>query len=298
MAVALKKILPCSVLEAIEKAGGFDKLFEIRLRANRAICVNSGGRIVYLNKGGICDSSREAYVASASLIKEVIIRATNHSLYAANEQLKTGFLSLEGGVRIGIAGEVVEDGGKVKTIKNFSGINIRIPHEVLGCGVAVYSKCLKDILHSTLIISPPGAGKTTILRDISRLLSQREKRVNVLIVDERCEIAASFGGAASMNVGEHSDVFALSPKAFAFSAGIRALAPDVIITDELASELDAKAVAVAVSAGVCVIASAHGRSLDDIKLKPGFKDLIEQKIFTKFVVLSTRLGAGTVEEII
>ncbi|MCL2847939.1 MAG: hypothetical protein FWE13_04230 [Firmicutes bacterium] len=295
---SLKKILPCSILEPIGKFLDFDRFFELRLRSGKAICINYGGKIFYLGSKGLCENKDDAFISSSGLVNEVVVRATDYSLYAVNDQLKTGFLSLKGGVRIGICGEVVVEGGAVKTIKNFSGINIRIPHEVVGCGEKVYKECFKNGLNNVLVISPPGAGKTTILRDLARLLGLRVPKVNVLIVDERCEIAASFGGRSSMNVGEHSDVFVLSPKSFAFGAGIRTLAPDVIITDELASVDDATAVSYAVSAGVCVIASVHGKSVEDIKRKAGFSELVEGGVFDRFVVLSNRDGPGTIEKIV
>jgi len=294
---SLKKILPCSIVEPIKNRLNFDRLFELRLRSGKAITVNYGGKIFYLGKSGICEKLEDAFVASSGFVNEVVVRSTDYSLYAANDQLKTGFLSLKGGVRIGVCGEVVIEGGQVKTIKNFNGINIRIPHEVIGCADRIYKECFSDGLNNTLIISPPGAGKTTILRDLARVLGLREPKVNVLIVDERCEIAASFGGKSSMNVGEHSDVFVLSPKSFAFGAGIRALAPDVIITDELASEDDTRAVSLAVNSGVCVIASVHGKNVNDIKRKSGFNELVEGEVFEKFVVLSGRKGPGTIEEV-
>ena len=294
MIESLKKILPGSVINVIEKRLNLDKLFDIRLRAGKPITINYGGKIFFLSESGVCQMAGNALLSSQSLVHEVVVRATDYSLYAVNDQLKTGYLSLAGGVRLGVAGEVVVENGEVKTIKNFSSVNIRVPHEVIGCSDAVYKKCFENSLHNTLIVSPPGAGKTTMLRDLSRKLCERTPQLNILLVDERSELAAQYKGINGLNVGVSCDVYANAGKNFAFSAGIRALAPDVIITDEIASADDISAIEYAAASGVYVIASCHGRIMADIKNKPNFSGLINGKIFTRLVELTAVGGVGTV----
>jgi len=296
MLESLTKVLPKCIIEPLQERLNLDKLYEVRLRAGQAVTINYGGKLYFLSPQGICQLRQRAIEVDVAMVTEVVVRATDYSLYAVNDQLKTGYLTLQGGVRIGIAGEVVYgEQGEVKTLKNFSSVNIRVPHEVLGAGDSVYKSCLEVAIFNTLIVSPPGAGKTTILRDIARRLSERTPPCNVLVVDERNELAASFKGVSQTNIGTHTDVFANAAKQFAFTAGIRALAPDIIITDELATFVDASSVEYAASAGVHIIASCHGRSVEDIKIKSGFKNLVQNRIFKRFVVLSSREGPGTIE---
>lgn len=298
MEEALKRILPAPVLAAIESRLNYKKLFEIRLRAGHFASVNYGGKLYYLSSEGLCQMQANAIKICARSVHDTVVRASDFSLYAVNDQLKKGFITIKGGVRVGVAGEVVKENSSIKTIKNFSSVNIRVPHEVIGCSDKVYSHCFGDReLNSCLIISAPGAGKTTILRDLARKLGDKEPRVSVLVVDERSELAAQHMGLSGLNVGVNSDIIASGSKEYAFSAGIRTLAPDIIITDELASSEDAQAVAHAKASGVAVIASIHGKTVDDIKQKKGFLSLIEDKVFDRYIELSNRNGPGTIETI-
>ena len=151
------------------------------------------------------------------------------------------------------------------------------------------------VLKNTLIISPPGCGKTTMLRDLSRILSSGYK---IGIADERGEIAASFKGISMHDVGEKTVVMNCVPKAEAMNMMIRSMGIDVVITDEIGSAEDASAILNALYAGVKVIASAHGYSYSDVCLRPDLKKLISSGGFEKFIVLSRRFGPGTVEEVV
>lgn len=289
----MSKVLPEHILKPIVGRLNYEKIYEVRLRSNRPVALNYGGKFYFLSETGLSCESENAIVAEPKLIAEVVVRATDYSLYAVNDQLKAGFLTIRGGLRVGIAGEVVRDGEAVCTVKNFTSVNIRIPHEVKGAADKPYKFCCQNDLHNTLIVSPPGAGKTTVLRDLARQLGNRFPALNVLLVDERNELAASYLGEAQLDVGIHTDIIANSSKAYAFSAGIRALAPDVIITDELSGAPDAAAVEYAAASGVKVFASAHASDHLDIALKPGFESLIKKRIFSRFVDLSMSQGAGT-----
>ncbi|MCL2375502.1 MAG: stage III sporulation protein AA [Firmicutes bacterium] len=290
---ALQKILPQKILRPMQSRLNFDKVFEIRFRAAKPVSINYGGKFYFLSENGISQSvSENTIIADAKMVSEVVVRATDFSLYAVNDQLKAGFLTLKGGVRVGIAGEMVREGEEVKTVKNFSSVNIRIPHEVIGCGEKVYKKCFESTLHNTLILSPPGVGKTTMLRDLARTLGNRSPCTNVLVVDERNELAAQFLGTSQLDVGTHTDVIANCSKEYAFSAGLRTLAPHVIVTDELAGEKDIAAIELAAASGVCVIASVHAGSHLDLKNKQGFEKLLEKKLFRRFANLEIVDGVG------
>ena len=263
--------LPPIVRESIRLLNA-QKLYEIRLRAGKPVTVNFAGEYRYLGAYGLTDFSEKALYCDMQDLADCVFRAGKYSVYSVEEQIKNGFITAENGVRIGIAGEYVFEKGQPLTIRNFTSLCIRVPHEIVGCGVEIYQRCLRDKMRSVLIVSSPGLGKTTILRDLSRIVSENTRQ-NVLICDERGEISVG-------NTGNSCDVLRFSDKKNAFEAGIRAMRPDMMITDELSMD-DCKAVENAVSAGICVLASAHFSVFSNIK--DVFLDLFE-----RFVVLDER----------
>ncbi len=248
------EFLPQNVQDALRYVN-MNKVYELRLRADKPVTVNFGGQYRYLGLYGITDFSEKALRLDVFDIADCVFRAGKYSVYSVEEQLKKGFLTAENGVRIGIAGEYVFEKGQPLALRNFTSVCIRIPHEIVECGREIYHRCMLDRVRSVLIASPPGLGKTTILRDLARIISI-ETQKNILICDERGEIAQG-------EVGETCDVLRFSDKATAFEAGIRAMRPDLIITDELSMN-DIEAVKKAVFAGVKVVASAHYYQIKDV----------------------------------
>lgn len=247
-------------------------LYELRLRALKPTLINYAGEFQYLGERGITNIADKAIYCSIEDIEDCIYRAGNYSVYSIEEEIRKGFITAKTGERLGLAGEYVFDNGKVLAIRNFTSICIRVPHEIEGCSQTIYNCCMSDRVHNLLLMSPPGLGKTTILRDLSRMISEK-KGLNILICDERGEISVG-------NTGKTSDVIKFANKESGFEAGIRAMRPDIIITDEL-SERDYFALQKANVAGVSVIASAH---FLDIKHLP--KSFLE--IFSRFVLLNEK----------
>ena len=251
------EFLPEQFISAIKNLN-MKCLYEIRMRAEKPTRVRLGEKYVYLTNYGVSDQADKAIVATREDLEETVLSAGKYSVYSVEEQLKQGFLTGDHGERIGIAGRYVFENGQPVTVRDFTSLCIRIPHEIIGCARQIYRECLSDRLLNLLIVSPPGQGKTTILRDLSRVLCD-EKSYNVLICDERGEIS---GG----NVGKTADVFSYADKKCAFGMGIRVMRPDVIITDEL-SLSDLPPLIQAKDSGVKVIASFHASTYDEIPME-------------------------------
>ncbi len=268
------KFLPPRIRNAVRHIN-LNTLYELRVRADRPLTGNVGGVFRYLNENGVCGRAAALH-PSAEEINELILAASGHSVYAVENQLRQGFLTGEEGERIGIAGTFVYDSGRVLSVNRITSVCIRIPHDVKGCAETIYTRCFGEGICSVLILSPPGEGKTTILRDLCRLLCERTQK-NVLVSDERGELSAG-------ELGESADVICFADKLTAFTAGIRAMRPDVIVTDELLPE-DYLAVKRAIDGGIAVLASAHLKRPEDVP----------EKIFSRYVVLD---GLGRVGKIV
>lgn len=249
---------------------------EIRLRAGRNAILYFGTR-----KGELVTD----YIVQAEDIKESLEYISTFSLYAFEEDIKEGFITIRGGHRVGLAGKVVKENGKVKTISNISSINIRVSHQVLGCGDSVMEHIVsEDSVSNTLIISPPGAGKTTLLRDMLRQLSDVYKK-KVALVDERSEIASCYKGVPQNDVGMRTDVYDCCPKTEGMMLMIRAMSPHVVAVDEIGGLKDMAAIKEALSCGCKVIATAHGESLQDIRTKEYMKESIRDRLFTRYIFI-------------
>lgn len=288
----LENILPESIYNILAERVSFNALNEIRLRLDKPIVLALGGQRFFLSEKGLSGNIKEAIFATKTMIEDIIFRASECSIYSVNEQIKKGFIVTKGGVRLGIGGDMVEENGNIKTMTNFSSINIRFPHEIKNCSLSAFNHILQDNqLQNTLVISPPGAGKTTFLRDFICQLSERNYAFNVLVLDERGELDLGEKGC----IGNFSDKISFARKKVGFENGIRSLAPDLIVTDELGTKEDLEAVEYCANSGVRILASAHSDTIDNFRNKPSFEKVIAEKIFKRYVLLSMREGPGTLE---
>ncbi len=261
------EFLPQTVKDALRKLN-LTYVYEVRIRAEKPVTVNYQGKYCYLGEYGITEHREKAVRCSIEDIADSVFRAGNYSVYSVEEQIKKGFLTAENGERIGLSGEYVFERGQPFAMRNFTSICVRVPHEVKGCATEIYRLCMEEKLHSLLLASPPGLGKTTILRDLGRILSEKTRK-NILICDERGEIAVGENG-------DTCDILRFADKQTAFEVGIRAMRPDIMLTDEL-SLSDCVALERAVFAGVTVIASAH---FSDMRyVQKSFTDLFERFVF-------------------
>jgi len=272
-------------------------LREIRIRVGFPVIVDFGATF-FLGETGLVDDPAKALSCEYQELQDAVFKACECSIYAHNEELKLGYVTLSGGQRVGICGELVFEDNHIKTLKNFSSINIRIPHQIKNCSLNGLPYLYGDGgFYNTLVLSPPGAGKTTFIRDLCCQLSNKFIAKNILVIDERGEIAICQNGKPQMEVGVTTDIYTHCTKAFGLENGIRTLTPEVIVMDELAKPSDIEALNYAIGAGVKILATAHASGIQEFLKRPYFKSLISEKVFERVVVLSTRNGAGTLEGI-
>lgn len=266
---------------------------ELRLRKGLPFVVNFKDKSYFITKDSVLTNDiTKAVIVSNQDINEALELIVKSSLYTAQNSLKQGFVTIEGGNRIGICGSAVINNSNITSIKNITGLNYRIAKEIDGASDNLIDTIYNDNkILNTLIISPPCCGKTTILRDIAKKLSN--DGVKVCVADERNEICAVSKGYLGFDLGYSLDVLEGASKSDAFSILIRSMSPDVIITDELGGNEDLVAVKKAISSGVTIIASIHSKSREEL-----FKNNSEFKsVFDCFITLNRTNGPGTIGEI-
>lgn len=267
----------------------FAQAEEIRLRLGLPLMVYYCDGHTCLNRyGQPAGDVRSAYIVTREDMDNTLSILCDKSVYAWQDEIRNGFLTIEGGHRVGLCGRAVMEEGKLVTMKDISGLNVRIAHEVVGA----CEQLLPDILdgggvRNTLIISPPQCGKTTILRDLARVLSREHK---VTVVDERSELAGMYKGVRQFDLGPQTDVLDGMPKARGMLMAVRSLSPEVIITDEIGLEEDIRAVEQVFNAGSRLVTSIHGYDIESIRHSKG--TLLE--LFDLAIVLTRRDGTQPV----
>lgn len=290
-------ILPIRIRCMVEKLGlDYAKLWEIRLRVNSPFILRYEDAEIYVSEQGQrVDNMKQAYIVTARDVNDTLECVCNHSLYAYEDEIRQGFVTVCGGHRVGVAGKIILDGTRIKCIRHISFLNIRVAHEIKGCCEPVLPYIYADgRLLSTLIVSAPCHGKTTLLRDMIRVVSDRGTTVGV--VDERSEIAACYKGIPQNDVGMRTDVLDCCPKAAGMMMLVRTMAPELIAVDEIGGPSDVDAIFGVVNCGCRLLATAHGYSIDDVRERAGIRRLVENRIFDRYVVLGGE-RAGQVSDI-
>lgn len=266
--------------------GEWAEIEEIRLRVAAPLTVGIWGESCFVTPaGGITNYESDAYTVSAEEVQTAFGRVCENSVYAHLEEIRQGFITVRGGHRVGICGKTVCDGERIKTFREISSLNFRIAREVLGLGDGVMKYIISGRkVKSALLIAPPQMGKTTLLRDIIRQVSNRGFKVGV--TDDRGELGAMYEGVLGNDLGAQTDVVDGAPKAEAVEFLLRTMSPKVIASDEIASKEDAVALCKAAGTGVKIIASSHGESVEDALSRRVLAPLFEEKVFDIAILIN------------
>lgn len=263
-----------------------EMLEEIRVRNNLPLILKIGQAEKVID-----------YKITTEDINYIFQKICENSIYSYQKQIANGFITVQGGNRVGIVGTAVLDGNdKVINFNYISGLNFRISRQIIGCSNQIVDEIFNGCggIYNTLIISKPGIGKTTLLRDIVRNVSNgmpnKFKGMNVTVIDERGEISATYKGIMQNDLGMRTDVINDIPKYIGMKMAIRSMAPKVIVADEIGNKRDSEAIKYAMCCGVKGIFTAHGASLEELEKNPEISDLLENKIFEKIICIKDREG--------
>ncbi len=279
------------------------ELQEIHLRADRPVLLTAGNREYGMTlQGEMTRDINMAYRVGEKELEAILMHLCHYSLYAYEEEIARGFLTIQGGHRIGLSGQAVVEDGHIRSIKNITSMNLRIAHEVKGAADQILPYLYeRGEFQNCLLISPPGCGKTTLLRDIIRQVSDGSRYAkgrNVSVIDERSEIGGSYLGMPQNDLGERTDLLDACPKSQGMMLLLRSMNPYLVAVDEIGGEEDARSIRQLLKCGCHILASIHGEGLEDIRTKKGLEGLFEERAFKRYVILSRSHGAGTIEMVL
>lgn len=261
----LLKYLPSVFAAVFEK--GADDICEIRIRADKPVVLVFADRTEFITRSGRLTSfySKDLFSLSRTEVEEVFVKLCDYSVHSLTDNITVGFITLNGGIRIGVYGTAVIRDGSIASVRDIAGLNIRIPSERRGCALPIYNRLFHGRMPNTVICGAPMSGKTTVLRDLCRLISDEEHK-KVVVIDERSEMSG-------YDLGYNTDVLKNYPKARGIEIAVRTLSPEVIVCDEIGSVKEAEELCALVNCGVKFIVTIHCSELYELKRRPQFTAL-------------------------
>ena len=289
------RLLPGRIRAPMERAAPFfeNEAKEIILRAECPVAIECGHIRYYLHENGTLttDPRNTGLTVSLNEIADALKSICDYSIYARQNELNHGYITIENGVRVGICGTVVENEHGIRNIKDVTTLSFRVSTDHVGCANDILK--MVDPLDGILLCGPPCSGKTTIIRDLARTLS---KRCKVCIIDERNEISATHHGHCGYDVGM-CDVFVGMKKCDGVIRALRSLSPDIIVCDELGDSHDAETLRETLRCGAAFIATVHASSVDDLRHRSATAGILATGAFRYAVLLGDRCQPGRIESI-
>lgn len=267
---------------------------EVRLRINRPFCITINNVERYLlSDGTVSENTSYGIPCTKQDLLQCFDSICNHSVHSYAKELSQGYITLEGGNRVGLCGTYIFKGTELHTVKDISSINIRIAHQVRGSANQIFNMVDFSTPKGLLIVGKPLSAKTTILRDLCRLISSKFK---VSIIDERCEIGGVYNGIPQNDIGLKADIFNGYPKDIGINCAVRTMSPDIIVCDEIGSLQDFKAIKMGTVCGVKFICTAHADSVQQVLNNPNFNEILNTNALDYIVLLGNGTDIGKVLE--
>lgn len=291
------RYLPERISSAFSKTprGEAETINEIRLRTNRPLSVSVKGKNYYVTKSGSLTSHRSLGIdCTKADVTEAFKKVCDYSIHSFEKEIARGFITIEGGNRVGICGTAVGSSGSIDGIKYINGLNFRIASEVSGAGESICHQFFSNAPVSMLIVGEPLSGKTTLLRDICRCLGDKYR---LSVIDERSEICACYCGEPQNQIGTFTDVFDGFDKRNGIETAVRVMSPQLVICDEIGGKNDCDAIIDSVNSGVKFVATVHGNNFEEVLSRPHIQKLFGYGIFEYGVLLENSSAPGVIREI-